>query len=133
MAIVGVCLGLTWSPPEGELLDRRFNRHHRKMRGQRGENTLENVILACGSGTTGCHGYAHHHRAFAERYGLIVRSTANPADVQVVRGASALGERPVSEDRSRCVHCGESNRDPEGSPYCLACRGCDWCPSEETS
>jgi hypothetical protein len=33
------------------------NAHHRKNRSQGGRDVLSNLLLLCGSGTTGCHGY----------------------------------------------------------------------------
>jgi hypothetical protein len=33
------------------------NAHHRKNAGQGGNDDLSNLLLLCGSGTTGCHGY----------------------------------------------------------------------------
>ena len=57
--------------------------HHRVMRSQGGRNTIENLVLVCGSGITGCHGWAHHNRtdALAER--LLVRSFDDPATTPV--------------------------------------------------
>ena len=57
--------------------------HHRKLRSQGGTDDPSNVIGLQGSGTTGCHGWAHHHRAEAEKLGLIVPSWADPAAIPV--------------------------------------------------
>lgn len=35
-------------------------------------NILSNLLLLCGSGTTGCHGWVEHNRTEAKRLGLIV-------------------------------------------------------------
>lgn len=43
-----------------------------------------NIVELCGSGTTGCHGWAHQHVAEAERLGLIVPFGADPRDVPVL-------------------------------------------------
>jgi hypothetical protein len=70
--ITGVCLGdLGWI----------FSRHHRLPVGQGGKNTMENVVIACGDGTIGCHGYIEHHRAEAYDKGWLVRMGLDPADV----------------------------------------------------
>lgn len=39
-----------------------YSFHHRQSRSQ-GVNTPDNLILLCGSGTTGCHGWVHAHPA----------------------------------------------------------------------
>lgn len=57
--------------------------HHRKLRSQGGKNTLENLVLAHGSGTTGCHGWMHHERHDSAAQGYIVRPWQDPADVPV--------------------------------------------------
>lgn len=59
------------------------NAHHRKNRSQSGQDTLSNLLLLCGSGTTGCHGYVTEHPAVSYEHGWSVRSTAEPAQVPV--------------------------------------------------
>ena len=56
------------------------SRHHRKLRSRGGADAAENLILTCGSGTTGCHGWMHGNPADATALGFIVPSWANPAD-----------------------------------------------------
>lgn len=71
-----------------------FSAHHRVLRSQGGQNTLQNLVTLCGSGTTGHHGWAHHKRKAAEEGGWIVRSCFNPADVAInhwQRGLIFLG------------------------------------------
>ena len=46
-------------------------------------NGAANLIVLCGSGTTGCHGWVEKHRADSKRDGLLVASTREPADVPV--------------------------------------------------
>ena len=62
--------------------------HHRKLKGRKVPKSewdlVENIVLLCGSGTTGCHGWAHHNRPEAERTGWIVPSWENPASVPMV-------------------------------------------------
>lgn len=55
--------------------------HHRQLRSQFGAETLENKVGLCGSGTTGCHGWAHHNRDDAAKEGWIVSAYDNPAAV----------------------------------------------------
>lgn len=58
--------------------------HHRIPRGRGGENTAENLLLLCGSGTTGCHGYVESHRTEAYNAGYLVRTGFDPLDVPVL-------------------------------------------------
>jgi 5-methylcytosine-specific restriction endonuclease McrA len=64
---------------EGEL-----NFHHRKLRSQSSKATVhnpENIILLCGSGTTGCHGWVHANPSTAYLMGWLVPAWADPLDV----------------------------------------------------
>ena len=54
------------------------SRHHRKLRSQGGKHASDNLVLLCGSGTTGCHGWAHAHPVAARHAGLIVSAYADP-------------------------------------------------------
>ena len=64
--------------------------HHRRPRQMGGtrENldTLANLVVLCGSGTTGCHGYIESHRTQAIAEGWLVprRDPRQPEDVPVV-------------------------------------------------
>ncbi|MFF0864216.1 HNH endonuclease [Nonomuraea sp. NPDC003560] len=58
--------------------------HHRIPRGRGGENTAENLLLLCGSGTTGCHGWVESHRAEAYNAGYLVHTGIDPLDVPVL-------------------------------------------------
>ena len=62
--------------------------HHRRPRGMGGSKRAEinspaNLILLCGSGTTGCHGWIESNRAQAYEDGLLVRSGVDPRSVPV--------------------------------------------------
>ena len=46
--------------------------HHRLAAGRGGPTDPYNVVPLCGDGTTGCHGWAEHHPADAQRIGLDV-------------------------------------------------------------
>lgn len=62
--------------------------HHRRPRragGSAGAHTAENLVLLCGTGTTGCHQHVESHRADAYEAGWLVHSWGNPAVVPVLR------------------------------------------------
>lgn len=52
--------------------------HHRKKRSQGGDWDAFNIVLVCGSGTTGCHGWIEHHPNMAEAEGFHVRPWEDP-------------------------------------------------------
>lgn len=63
--------------------------HHRVPRGMggtrwAGANALTNLLLLCGSATTGCHGSVESHRAAAVAAGWLVLSRSDPATVPVL-------------------------------------------------
>lgn len=67
-----------------------YSIHHRLPGGMGGDRTpaywrLSRVVLLCGSGTTGCHGWAERHRPLAEAQGLIVRHGASTEAAPVKR------------------------------------------------
>ena len=53
--------------------------HHRQMRSQGGEHTVENLIHICAA----CHHYAHMHPAISYTHGYLVKSHGDPAEVPV--------------------------------------------------
>lgn len=62
--------------------------HHRKPRGMGGTkdpgiHSPANIIVLCGSGTTGCHGWVEQHRAESYDLGLLVHRTDDPSAVPV--------------------------------------------------
>ena len=62
------------------------NTHHRKLRSQSSKkevHLLQNLIILCGSGTTGCHGIVHANPAESYRQGWLVRSWQDPLVVPV--------------------------------------------------
>ena len=59
------------------------SRHHRKLRSQGGKHDVSNLILLCGSGTTGCHGWVHANPAEALRGGWYARSWQDTLGVPV--------------------------------------------------
>jgi hypothetical protein len=66
----------------------RWSLHHRKPRGMGGSkdpamNSPANILLLCGSGTTGCHGWVESHREEAYETGLLVYRNDDPAETPV--------------------------------------------------
>lgn len=62
------------------------NVHHRKLRSQASKAEVHqhsNLMVACGSGTTGCHGYIHANPAESYAAGWLVRSWEDPTEVPV--------------------------------------------------
>lgn len=62
--------------------------HHRRPRGMGGSknpalNMPSNILLLCGSGTTGCHGWVESNREEAYGSGLLVRMWQIPRDTPV--------------------------------------------------
>lgn len=58
--------------------------HHRLRRSQGVDHTIQNVILACGSGTTGCHGRIHAEPAAARAGGWMLSGWQEPLAVPVL-------------------------------------------------
>ena len=73
-----------------------YSVHHRKRRSQGGRNDPENLILLCGTGTLGCHGWVHRNIVEAQASGWLVKGAEDPARVSVMvfseygSGASVL-------------------------------------------
>ena len=51
--------------------ERPHSVHHRVL-GNRRDNRHSNLILLCGTGTTGCHGWVHNHPKLSRDEGWIV-------------------------------------------------------------
>lgn len=58
--------------------------HHRKPRGQGGDNGPWNLVDLCGDGVRGCHGYIERNPDRSYANGWLVRSTDDPALVRMV-------------------------------------------------
>ena len=67
--------------PKAGCTGRAEHLHHRKLRSQGGEHTVENLVHICER----CHSYAHLHRAEADTDGWIVRSSYDPRHVPFLR------------------------------------------------
>lgn len=62
--------------------------HHRKPRGMGGTkdpsvNKPSNLIVLCGTGTTGCHGRVEGDRAHAREEGWLISQWADPVEVPI--------------------------------------------------
>lgn len=57
-----------------------ITRDHRRNRSQGGRTVVENLQLLCGSGTTGCHGWATTHPKEAVEQGFAVPGWAEPGE-----------------------------------------------------
>lgn len=82
--------------PDGAL--RRLSRrqisiHHRKTRGMGGTrrvdvNELHHLLVVCGDGTTGCHGWIGRYPALARERGLIVWQAEDARTIPLVLAPS---------------------------------------------
>jgi hypothetical protein len=66
-----------------------YSLHHRRPRGMGGSKRLDtdmpaNLVLLCGSGTTGCHGYVEANRTEALSVGLLLPQSVTPADIPIL-------------------------------------------------
>jgi 5-methylcytosine-specific restriction endonuclease McrA len=72
----------------GGVGDRRgtdYSIHHRKLRSQGVDNSLPNLILLCGSGSTGCHQAVHAKPKWAREFGgWILKGSDDPAAYPVL-------------------------------------------------
>ena len=69
--------------------------HHRRPRGMGGTrdpltNGPANLVLLCGSGVTGCHGWVESHRAEARADGWLVSKWADPAAIPIVHNGRTI-------------------------------------------
>lgn len=82
-----ICGSQLWVWPRGWVDPHSF--HHRQPRQMGGTrradiNSPANLLLLCGTGTTGCHGHIESNRTEAYRNGWLVRASADPAEVPVL-------------------------------------------------
>lgn len=83
-----VCCGVGIGP-EGRGVG--WSLHHRLLRAQGVQHTVQNLIVLCGSGTTGCHGRVHAEPAAARAGGWMLSGRQEPVAVPVL----IAGERWV--------------------------------------
>jgi hypothetical protein len=105
LRIPGVCLGAPRSRKgalPGALGTAPWSLHHRQPRGmggasRRAVHNLSTLVVACGHGTAGCHGWVEHHRAEGRARRLLVPqgidATAEPL---ILQGGQVVGLDPVA-------------------------------------
>lgn len=67
-----------------------WSHHHRRSRGMGGSNecdTAANIIVLCGSGTTGCHGWVTSHPTESAEAGWVVRHGTRGPSTTPMRSA----------------------------------------------
>lgn len=110
--------------------------HHRVPRGRGGVNTAENLIVLCGTGTTGCHGWVEKNRAAAYKLGYLVETGIDPLDVPVA--VAGRGWRHATAD-GRWITIAEYGTDPaecglhpatDACSTCSVCKLCGPCACE---
>ena len=67
----------------GRPLRRDFTSRHHRQRRRDGGDRLCNLLLLCGDGTRGCHGWITEHPLEATDQGWIVPTWANPLNIPV--------------------------------------------------
>jgi hypothetical protein len=86
------------------------NAHHRLNQSQGRLHTLSNLMLLCGSGTTGCHGFVTTHPMVALSCGWTVPGGGVPGDVPVLRfDLNAERQFDVRLDDDGGIHPVEEN------------------------
>lgn len=104
-----------------------LNLHHRRTRGMGGtkrpeSNLPANLLVLCGSGTQGCHGWVTQNPDLARERGYVVRQHADPEQVPVVaHGAWVFLRNDGTADRIDMT-CPIQGFDDctDGTP-CIAC------------
>lgn len=66
------------------------SRHHRKFKSRGGGDEVSNGVLMCGSGTTGCHGWAHSNPVSARQAGFAVGASEDPRLVPIKHALHGL-------------------------------------------
>jgi hypothetical protein len=69
------------------------NAHHRKNQSQGGHDRLSNLLLLCGSGTTGCHGFVTTNPTMSIVQGWTVPREEDPAEYVLFRFDLTVGDR----------------------------------------
>jgi hypothetical protein len=72
------------------------SKHHRKRRREYDADRVENIVLLCGSGNTGCHGFVTEHPRTARDEGWVVWSTGKPEEVPCLTAPGCTGRKPDS-------------------------------------
>lgn len=74
--------------------------HHRRLRSQGGEHTVENLIHICSP----CHTWLHAHPAIAYTNGWLVKSTNNPREIPFRRRGGFIVLRPDGDMGAATTH-----------------------------
>ena len=90
VALAGICRG------------QATNMHHRRKEGRVWEPA--NVLDACGSGTTGCHGYIESHPTWANEEGLWLRAGDGTPDQVAVHMRWQNARSWWTLDNEGCLH-----------------------------
>lgn len=90
-----VCCGAFVVDPESMHAHAQWSIQHRKARGMGGTkdpqvNDPVNLLVLCGSGTTGCHGRVETNRVWGREQGFAVSKWADPAVIPVVHWLHGL-------------------------------------------
>lgn len=96
-----------------------WSAHHRDARGSGGTrragiNALSNLLVACGSGSTGCHGWVHAHPTEATRLGWML-----PTATDVLTASSAAPTTLFSGRRVLLDPLAPGYLSAPGAPYDL--------------
>lgn len=83
------------------------NAHHRRNKSQGGQDRLANLMLLCGSGTTGCHGEVTEHPEWATLCGYTIQGTVD-GDAPETVPVYIRGLRSLLEDDGTVVHIPEA-------------------------
>lgn len=81
------------------------NAHHRINQSQGGQDTLSNLLLLCGSGTIGCHGWVTVNPNKSRQLGLSVGRGNDPSKISVLRydRVSGIASRVFLTDDGQVV------------------------------
>lgn len=76
---------------------------HRKKRSQGGPHQMSNLIVLCGTGTTGCHGWVEGHPTEANRMGWGVAGWVHPTVIHTAFVNAYDGLVHITDDGQRRV------------------------------
>lgn len=93
-----------WRP-----INSNMSLHHRRPRRMGGTkridaNQPQNLLVLCGSGTTGCHGWIESHRTTGYADGILLYDLDDPAESPYRDAAGNWWLLSVEGDRTRITH-----------------------------
>jgi hypothetical protein len=77
-----------------QLLDVMASVHHRKRRREADADQVANLVVLCGSGTTGCHGFVTEHPKTAHDEGWVLWGQEDPQTRRCMVAPGASGRKP---------------------------------------